>query len=290
MDTVRYPLFLGKFFAIVLAGTVVLALLCFALPHSLMMGALSFVLGIGILLVIVIWIVGMCMRLREGGYRFWVLPSTILGLVVLVVVSGLLLFFMDELAGMSIAGWSLWKIGMIDYALQFGLYLALSLCFVPFFVPERSGQVPEPLANTPSDQREGRPRWLTVIAILMIIGAVIGFASIFMLTEENSILMGLKIPLPAAAVVALIANGLSLYCGIGFLRLNETARRIYIPLAIYGIVNAVLSRPALIKSVGTDSTMRSTMWWMLILDLLISVAILVYVIRIRDRFRNTTAL
>lgn len=293
MDAVGYPLFLAKTMAIGILGTAVLVLACYVFPMiriARLENALSLVLGLGMLWIVVRSIVGMCLRMRDAGYCFWALPSTILGLVALVVFSGWLIFFMDAVAGVSMVDMPFWKIGLIDYALQFGLYLALSLCFVPLFVPEWSSQESDRLADTPGDRNGERPKWLTVIAVLMMIGAVIGFVGIFMLTEENSILMGFKIPVPVAVVLALIAHALALYCSVGFLRLDETARRVYIPLALYGIVNTIISWPALIKSVGGDPTMRRMMGWMLVWELLIDIAILVYVIRIRDRFRKKPAL
>ena len=79
------------------------------------------------------------------------------------------------------------------------------------------------------------------------------------------------------------------YCGIGFLKQLALARKTYIWLAVYGIINSLLSTPVLIRTMvymGFTPQVKTQMVIGMVLGIAVTGWILYYVVRRKDYFTN----
>jgi len=131
-----------------------------------------------------------------------------------------------------------------------------------------------------------RPKGVTVIAVLTLLGSAFSLLAIFNLNEMNSIILGLRVPVALARIVTLVFSGVGIYCGIGFLKQMALARKIYIWVAIYGIINQLISTPVLMNSMRLPDNVKGGMIVGMIIGIAISGWILFYLIRRKDYFTN----
>lgn len=131
-----------------------------------------------------------------------------------------------------------------------------------------------------------RPKGVTVIAVLCFIGAGFSLFSLAALDSTNSVLLGIRVPVIITQLVTLIAVGLLIYCGIGFLKLQELARQIYIWAAIYSIAQMVISPPVIWSSMNLPSEAIIGGIVGMIIGLALYGYILYYIVRRKDYFVN----
>jgi len=86
-----------------------------------------------------------------------------------------------------------------------------------------------------------RPTGVTVIAILALLGSLFALFGMVGLNKSNSIIFGFRVPLALARIVRLFFAGIEIYCGIGLLMQTALARKIYIWVLTYSIVNTLTS-------------------------------------------------
>lgn len=132
-----------------------------------------------------------------------------------------------------------------------------------------------------------RPTGVTVIAVLTLLGSAGGLLTMLSLNEMNSIILGLRVPVVLARIETLVFAGVGIYCGIGFLRQKALARKIYIWVVLFGIINTLISTPVLINSMPLpDHVKGPTMISSMIGGPAIFGWILFYLIRRKDYFTN----
>ena len=148
-----------------------------------------------------------------------------------VITISLLLFSLPPSSGTSPEMMAGIRVGMLAFftlpMLAFGgwwLYL--------FNRPSIRAQFPQPMGGS------RRPASITVIALLLLVGAV-----------GTLLLPVFHVPIPvfgvmlsgwAAALITVLQGLLALVLGIGLLRLNESARKVAIGYLVYGILNILL--------------------------------------------------
>jgi predicted nucleic acid-binding Zn ribbon protein len=131
-----------------------------------------------------------------------------------------------------------------------------------------------------------RPKGVTIIAILILLGSVIGFFSVISLTEMTSIILGIRVPVGFAKFFLFLIQGVGIYCGIGFLKQLAMARKVYIWISIYGIVNSLISTPILISALRLRDNDKVGLMINMVITIIFSGYILYYIIRHKDYFVN----
>jgi len=101
-----------------------------------------------------------------------------------------------------------------------------------------------------------RPNGITILAVMMIILGSLGLLGSFL--DVPTTLLGMILTGTPAALVGLLESGVVLYCGIGFLRMSDLARKAMIGLMIYRIINGLLIIPRLdeYRALADPSTNR----------------------------------
>jgi DNA-directed RNA polymerase subunit RPC12/RpoP len=138
-----------------------------------------------------------------------------------------------------------------------------------------------------------RPKGVTAIAVLCFIGAGMSLLALPALNPMNSILLGFRVPVNLMRSIGVIGIGLSIYCGVGFLKLKASARKIYLWWALYSIVQSVISPIVLwpyIKDMGASNEVIIGALVGMVVGTIIGLAlygyILYYIFRRRDYFVN----
>lgn len=93
-----------------------------------------------------------------------------------------------------------------------------------------------------------RPTGVTAIAILTLVGSVLSLVGLVVLTDPYPVVLGLRVPAALAKLSVAALAGVGIYCGIGLLRQKALARRVFTWVAIYSVVNALLSTPVIAGS------------------------------------------
>lgn len=131
-----------------------------------------------------------------------------------------------------------------------------------------------------------RPKGVTVIAVLCFIGAGFSLLALPTIDSTNSVMLGLRVPVIVVQLVGLIMVGLSVYCGVGFLKLKALARQIFLWTAIYSIVQTVTSSPVILSSMNVPSEAIVPGIVGMIFGLALYGYILYYLFRQKDYFVN----
>jgi len=139
-----------------------------------------------------------------------------------------------------------------------------------------------------------RPKGVTVIAVLCFIGAGGSLLALPTIDSTNSVLLGIRVPVIVMQLVGLIMAGLSVYCGVGFLKLKALAREIYLWVAIFGIANMVISYPVILSSMNLPRNLPSGAYESMIVGGIVGMIIvlalqgyiLYYLFRRKDYFVN----
>jgi len=137
-----------------------------------------------------------------------------------------------------------------------------------------------------------RPPGVTVIAILVLVGAGLAILAVPALKAEFSALLGIRVPVFLAQVVMLVFAGLSIYCGVGLLQLKRVAKTIYIWVAVYDIVDSLVCGSVLTSTIpdSLPSQMRpmffTSVWVGVVVGVGLNAFILYYLLSRRKYFVN----
>ena len=86
-----------------------------------------------------------------------------------------------------------------------------------------------------------RPKGAVVVAILMFINASFSLIQIPLYNTDTSIFLGINLPVAVMRIIGLMSAGLSVYCAIGFYKLQRLARHILLAIVLGGMLNATLT-------------------------------------------------
>jgi len=142
-----------------------------------------------------------------------------------------------------------------------------------------------------------RPKGVTLIAGLSFVGAVFALFALPSLNSYNSIILGMRVPVELAQLHAVIGIILSVYCGIAFLKLKETGRKVYLYYGAWSILNTIIAMfvlPSILRDMPEMRYLPSYAYEQEIIVVigsgLLSLAlignILYYLIRRKDYFVN----
>lgn len=85
-----------------------------------------------------------------------------------------------------------------------------------------------------------RPTGVTVIAILCFVSALLSIVALVSLEKYTSIILGMNVRVIVAQLHAVVMACISVYCGVGLLKLKEVSRKIFIIYALYSLVGSTL--------------------------------------------------
>lgn len=131
-----------------------------------------------------------------------------------------------------------------------------------------------------------RPTGVTILAVLCLLGGVVGLLSTFALNRSNSVFLGFRVPVPFMMAVNLIGVVISFYCGIGFLKLKSAARKLYLYWAVFGLAQAVITPVRLLSSTRVPDTVVAGMAIGFVLGLGFYGWIIYYIVRKKEYFVN----
>lgn len=135
-----------------------------------------------------------------------------------------------------------------------------------------------------------RPVGITIIAVLIIIGAVSNLFSVFM--GSPTALLGMILTGTAARVFFLVLSGFAFYCGFGLWNMKKLACDVFIGVSVFNIINSLLSVLRLeelwaIQGLQLDDGAAATVpAVLLILSLAIGAFLIIYLIKKRPLFIN----
>jgi hypothetical protein len=101
--------------------------------------------------------------------------------------------------------------------------------------------VPQPTTEETAATSGRRPAGVTVIAVLLFIGVALGLLTLFNISPAVSMILGVRVPVAVMRFFTVIGIAVSLYCGIGLLRLQRLARTVYLWWAGFGVLNSILT-------------------------------------------------
>lgn len=151
-----------------------------------------------------------------------------------------------------------------------------------------------PVYAAPIVAPKARPALVTVIAVLLIVGGAIGLISAFI--QPGVFVLGLAwVHGPVAILYSLILAGVSLGCGLGFLRQRALARQVFIGWTAFSLLSSLLSltsvdRALYLTSHGLDGSSmeiaRIVAYVTIVVMLAVWVLMLSYVAKHKDYFPN----
>jgi hypothetical protein len=99
--------------------------------------------------------------------------------------------------------------------------------------------------GTVSASGSRRPVGVIVIAVLLFLGVAISLLTLINVSPAASMILAVRVPLAVMRFFIVIGIAVSLYCGIGLLKLQRLARTVYLWWAGFGVLNSILTAIAM---------------------------------------------
>jgi len=129
-----------------------------------------------------------------------------------------------------------------------------------------------------------RPGGVTAIAVVTLLGSLFSLISLFNFSVLNSYILGVRAPAGVARLLIGALAGMQAFSGIGMLKQMALARKIYIFLAIFGLVNNLITTPVLLNTYHVSDQIRTSLIGGLVFGTVIAIVVLQYLVRRKDCF------